>query len=144
MVVEVKNPKIGPIIVASVEVDPAVAPFIAVKMTVVEFKVERTEMGVKSYKNIQTESSLEGEPNPEYSGSADLGTRVGTLESRPIMTTEWGSCTEKYYNDILDPSFWTGTFEWYAVAEVFLVDHKGGGYPLGTSTYWFQTEIAAS
>ena len=94
MALDVANPKnTPPSFVASFEVDPAVAPFIAIKTTVVEFKVEQSESGVKSYWNVMAESNLEGEPYPEYSGSADLGTRVGTLESRPTMTTNGAPAT---------------------------------------------------
>jgi hypothetical protein len=144
MTIEVADPKGAPPgFVASFQVDPAVAPFIAIKTTVVEFKVERSESGAKSYWNVMKESTLEGEPNPEYSGSADLGTRVGTVESRPMTMYEWGTCYEEYYADTLDPTFWTGTFEWYVVAEIYLVDHKGGAYPLGTSTYRLSADVSA-
>ncbi|MBN2176476.1 MAG: hypothetical protein JW722_02335 [Demequinaceae bacterium] len=131
-------PGAQPAIVATVQVDPAVAPFIAVKISTWEFKVIESDHG-RSYAPAYALSSLEGEPAPVYSGSADLGTRVGTLETRSIELNEWGTCYKP--EDLEDPSFRTGTFEWHVVVDVFLVDHKGGTSPLGTAAYWFESEM---
>jgi hypothetical protein len=143
MTIEVADPKDHPPgFIASFQVDPAVAPFIAIKTTVIEFKVDDSIPGKTTYGKVYAETNMAGEPAPEYSGSADLGTRVGTVESRPMTMGEWGHPCYKY-DDTLAPGFWTGTFEWYVVAEIYLVDHKGGAYPLGTSTYRLSADVSA-
>lgn len=141
MEIEVAAPKGNPPdVAASFEVDPAVAPFVAIKTTIVEFKVDNSMPGAPAYGNVVAASVVAGEPGPVYSGSADLGTRVGTVETWLMWGEGESGCYK--YDDTLEAGYWTGKFEWYIVAEIFLVDHKGGASPLGTATYWFQADVS--
>ena len=127
-------------IVATVQVDPAVAPFIALRVTTWDYRVLETVAGSVEYKNVLSQSFLDGYPEPEYSGSAELGTRVGTLETRPTDMGEWSACYKA--EDLLIPGFLTGPYVEYVVVDIFLVDHQGGSYPLGTSVFWYEYEMS--
>ncbi len=127
-------------LIATVQVDPAVAPFVALRVTTWDFKVMEADDGSVAYRNVLSQAYLDGEPEPEYSGSADLGTRVGTLETRPTDMGEWSACYKM--EDVLTPGLFTGPYVGYVVVEIFLVDHKGGSYPLGIATYWYEFEMS--
>lgn len=130
-----------PDIYGTIQVDPAIAPFIAVRVSIWDFKVTELEGGGESYYTVFVRSFLDGDPKPEYSGSAELGTRVGTLTVSPPTSVDSRSmCYTR--DDVTTPGFWTGTFAEYVVIDVFLMDYQGGEYTLGTSVYWFEYEMS--
>ena len=131
-----------PVMEFRAQVDPAVAPFVAIKYSIVEFKVLDSGIGAPTYSTVVADTGVVGEPEPDYSGNADLGTRVGTVSTGAVSLAAAKPCYT--YEDSQATGYWNGGFVWYAVAEIFAVDHMGAEHLLGTSGSWFREEVAAS
>jgi hypothetical protein len=126
-----------PAIAVAVQTDPAIAPYVVLRVTVVQFHVGEDDLGGPIYQNTFSRSALYSEPTVTYAGDANLGTRVGTVTSEPFSMDEWGAC----YMYPPTEEFWEGPFEWHVIADVFLVDRAGGQTTLGTYVSWFEADV---
>lgn len=127
-----------PSVSVAVQADPALAPYMALKVTVYQFHVDEAVAGDERYQNTFTTSKVFAQPTVTFAGDAGLGTRVGTVTTDPLTVGDWGAC----YVDVPPPGYWAGPFYWYIVADVFLIDREGGQTTLGTYVSWFEAPVS--